>query len=82
MLSCTYHHKRPNTVLFGTRFLLLELFSLAVSNAKLKQIFSLMKRIKTDGRTSLSKKTLSTLIQICMEGAESEFFDPISTMTL
>ena len=44
-------------------------------------MFSLMKRIKLDRRLSLSEKFLSTLIQICMEGPEPEFFSPISAMT-
>ena len=58
------------------------LFSLLVSNAKVERMFSLMKPIKMDGRFSLSEKTLSTLIRICMEGSEPEFLDHILAMTL
>ena len=50
------------------------LFSLPVSNAKIEQMLSLMKQIKTNGRSSLSEKFLSALIRICMEGPEPEFF--------
>ena len=45
-------------------------------------MFSLMRQIKTDGRTSLSEKNLSNLTVICMEGPEPEFFNPITLMTL
>ena len=45
-------------------------------------MFSLMKQIKMDGRSSLSGKILSTFIWICMKGPEPEFFDPILAMTL
>ena len=51
------------------------LFSLPVSNAKVKQI-------KTPGRSSLSEKFLSNLIQIYMEGQKPEFLDPIFLLTL
>ena len=41
-----------------------------------------MKRIKTDGRASLSATRLSSLIRICMEGPNPSDFDPISSMQL
>ena len=58
------------------------LFSLPMSNAKVERMFSLMNRIKTDSRSSLSKEVLSALIRICMEGPECADFDAISSMTL
>ena len=47
------------------------LFLLPVSNAKVERLFSLMNRIKTDFRSSLSQKTLKNLVLICMEGLDS-----------
>ena len=44
------------------------LFILPVSNAKVERLFSLMNRVKTDTRNSLSKDRLSSLLRICMEG--------------
>ena len=41
-----------------------------------------MKQIKTPGRSSLSEKILSNLIQIYMEGKEPEFLDPILLLTI
>ena len=52
------------------------LFTLPVSNAKIKKLFSLMNRIKTDSRNSLSQQRLSSILQICMEGPTSQEFDP------
>ena len=58
------------------------LFSLPFSNAKVERLFSLMNRIKTDSRSSLSQKTLKNLVLICMEGPDSNDFDAIPAMTL
>ena len=58
------------------------LFVLPVSNAHVERLFSLMNRIKTDGRASLSKDRLSSLIRICMEGPLPEDFDPMSPIKL
>ena len=58
------------------------LFSLPVSNAKAERLFSLMNRIKTGSRSSLSQKTLKNLVLICMEGPDSNDFDAIPAMTL
>ena len=58
------------------------LFSLPVLNAKVEQMFSLMKRIKTDGRSLLSQNILSALVQICMEGPTCENFNAVPEITL
>ena len=44
--------------------------------------FSLMNRIKTDSRNSLSQQQLSSILQICMEGPTSQEFDPKPAMQL
>ena len=41
------------------------IFCLPVCTAKLERSFSLLKRIKTDGRASLNKDHLQNLIRIC-----------------
>ena len=58
------------------------LFVLPVSNAKVERLFSLMNRIKTDCRASLSADRLSSLIRICMEGPQPADFNPVSSMQL
>jgi hypothetical protein len=58
------------------------LFTLPVSNAKVERLFSLMNRVKTDTRNSLSKDRLSSLLRICMEGPSLQDFDPKPSMTL
>ena len=58
------------------------LFSLPVLNAKVEQMFSLMKRIKTDRRSLLSRNILSALVQICMECPTCENFNAVPEITL
>ena len=58
------------------------LFTQPVSNAKVQQLFSLMNKIKTDGRNSLSKDRLSSLLRVCMEDPSLLDFDPKPSMTL
>ena len=58
------------------------LFTLPASNAKVKQLFSLMKRIKTDARNFLSKDRFSSLLRVCIEGPSLQDFDPKPSMTL
>ena len=41
-----------------------------------------MKRIKTDGRSSLSQNILNALVRICMEGPTCESFNAVPAMTL
>ena len=45
-------------------------------------MFSLMERIKTNERSSLSENVLSSLVRICMEGPECKNFDAVPAMTL
>ena len=64
--------------LWSCVLLVVELFfTLPVSNTKVERLFSLMNRIKTDSRTSLSQPTLSALIRICMECPKCDLFDQI-----
>ena len=58
------------------------LFCLPVSNAKVERLFSLMNRVKTDGRCSLKEGRLNDLRRICMEGPDIENFDAIPAMKL
>ena len=58
------------------------LFTLTVSNAKVERLFSLMNRVKTDTRNSLSQHRLSGLLRICMEGLPFSDFDPVPAMVL
>ena len=58
------------------------LLSLPVWNAKVEQMFSLMKKIKTDGRSSLSENILSSLVRICIEGPGCENFHAVPDTTL
>ena len=50
------------------------LFSLPFSNGRIKSMFSLLKVIKTDRRTSLDTPTLSDLLEITMEGPAVDKF--------
>ena len=58
------------------------LFTLPISNAKVERLFSLMNRVKTDTRNSLSQSRLSGLLRICMEGPSLKEFDPVAAMKL
>ena len=58
------------------------LFSLPVSNAKVERMFSLMKKIKTNRRSSLSENILSSLVRICIEGPGCENFHAVPDTTL
>ena len=53
------------------------LFSLPFSTAKVERLFSSLKLIKTDRRTSLSQETLSDLLEVSVEGTELENFDAV-----
>ena len=50
------------------------LFSLPFSNAKVERIFSTLKIVKTDRRTSLNTSTLSDLLEIQVEGPSLQEF--------
>ena len=58
------------------------LFTPAISNAKVERLFSLMNRIKSDSRASLSQPILSALGRICMVIPECDLFDLIPAITL
>ena len=58
------------------------LFILPISNAKVGRLVSLMNRIKTNARNSLSKDRLRNLLHVCMEGPSLQDFDPKPSMTL
>ena len=53
-----------------------------MSNAKVERLFSLMNRVKTDNRASLSQSRLNSLLTICMEGPTLAEFNPVPAMTL
>lgn len=57
-------------------------FTLPVSNTKVERLFSLMNRIKSDSRASLSQPILSALGRICMVIPECDLFDLIPAITL
>ena len=58
------------------------LLSIPISNAKVERMFSLMNRVKTYFRASLSENTLNNLIRIQMEGPPFEEFDPTPVIQL
>lgn len=63
LLTCPDSRKWPNIAS------LCELaFSLPFSNGRVEQIFSTMKTIKTERRTSLNEETLRDLVEIFVEG--------------
>ena len=51
------------------------LFSLPVSNGKLERVFSTMKLIKAEKRSSMSNETLDDLLAINIDGVSVEDFD-------
>ena len=58
------------------------LYCLPISNAVVERLFSLMKRIKTEGRSSLGKVRLSQLLGICLHGPSVEYFEPTRAVEL
>ena len=52
------------------------LFTLLVSNGHLEKVFSQVKLIKTNNRTSLHENTLDQLIRINVEGPPLVNWDP------
>ena len=70
-------HVCPDASLLPNTFLLCELvFSLPFSNGRVEQIFSSLKIIKTQNRTSMSISTLDDLIEIFVEGPPLTCFSP------
>ena len=47
-----------------------------VTNSKLERLFSLMNRVKTDWRSSLSRDRLDVLLRISEDGPHLEEFNP------
>ena len=58
------------------------LFAMPISNAKVERLFSLMNRVKTDVRATLSDSTLNNLITIRAEGPELQDYDPTPAIEL
>ena len=56
------------------------LFTVPVSNAKLERMFSKLKRVKTNFRWSLGVKGLENILRIMEKGSSWETFDPISAI--
>ena len=52
------------------------LFTIPISNAKMDRLFSLMNRVKTATRATLSESTLNNLITIRAKGPELREYDP------
>ena len=74
---CPDSHKWPNILL------LCELaFSLPFSNARVEQIFSCLKMIKTNNRTRLNTSTLDDLLEIFVEGPPFKDFSADSALEL
>ena len=51
------------------------LLCIPISNAVVEKLFSLMSRIKTKSRCSLSNKRMSKLIRLCLDGPPFNEFD-------
>ena len=74
---CHDSSKWPNVLL------LCELcFSLPFSNSRVEQIFSCLKLIKTNNRTSLNTSTLDNLLEILVEGPPVAEFSSLSAVEL
>ena len=58
------------------------LFTILVSNAKLKRMFSKLKRVKTNFRCSLSLQRLENILRIMEEGPAWEEYDPLPAIEL
>ena len=58
------------------------LFCLPLSNSHLERVFSQLKLIKTDHRTSLSENRLDQLVKINVEGSPLEKWDASSAIEL
>ena len=87
----TFHYRKVWKLLFSSSrsrewkdiLLMVELlFCLPISNAKVERFFSLLNRVKTDGRASLGEARLNSLLRICTEGPEIENFDASNALQL
>ena len=52
------------------------LFAIPISNVKVERLFSLMNRVKTETRATLSENTLNNLVTIQAEGPEHQDYYP------
>jgi hypothetical protein len=78
-----YLHTCPNAGQWKNALLLCELlFSLPFSNAKVERIFSTLKIVKSNRRTTLSRSALHDLLEINAEGPPLEEFSPLSAAQL
>ena len=87
----TFHYRKVWKLLFSSSrsrewkdiLLMVELlFCLPISNAKVERFFSLLNRVKTDGRASLGEARLNSLLRICTEGPKIENFDASNALQL
>ena len=70
-------HASPDAAAWKNVLLISELlFSLPFSNGRVEGIFSTLKVIKTDARTSLKNQTLNDLMEIKVEGPSLGQFNP------
>ena len=67
----------PNVLALGRL-----LFSLPVSNGKLERIFSVLKLIKVDRRSSLGNDTLKDLLMLNTDGISMDNFNPDPSIDL
>lgn len=58
------------------------LFAIPISNAKVERLFSQMKRVKTDSRSSLTEDRLNSLLRIGLEGPDIKDFNPTAAVKL
>ena len=76
-------HIAPDAVRWQNILALSDLcFSLPFTTAQVERIFSMMKIIKTDRRTTLQTSTLSDLLEIQVEGPPIATFSPDRAVTL
>ncbi len=77
LCTCPDNSKWPNVLI------VMELcFSLPFSNGRVEQIFSTMKAIKTNRRTSLATSTLNDLLEIHVEGPPLSHYCPDGAIEL
>jgi hypothetical protein len=76
-------HISPDSAKWPNILKLCELLSsLPLSNAYVERIFSLLKNIKAERRTSLGSDTLSDILDINVEGPPLETFSPDQAVKL
>ena len=68
---CYYNKRMQKRFRYFRTFLIFP-----VTNSKLERLFSLMNRVKTDWRSSLSRDRLDVLLRISEDGPHLEEFNP------